>query len=162
LVDKAADALASMKEISRAALERMIEKTPVRPRAGRLVVTCDERVVCTVALQGRMLIGRSRDNDLHLPSRYLSRHHAAILPTEQGHYYVVDLNSANGVLVNGKSVASSLLLDGDVLALGQFRISVELSEPLLERVASDVPPTHETDIMPAPTYEPPAVRAIKR
>jgi type II secretory pathway predicted ATPase ExeA len=160
LVDRAANSLASMKESARAALERMVEKTPVPPRAGRLIVTCDDRVVCTVALQGRMLIGRSKDNDLHLPSRYLSRHHAAILPTEQGHYYVVDLNSANGVLVNGKSVASSLLLNGDVLALGQFRIKVELSEPVRENVA-DVPATQETDIMPAPAYELPAARVIK-
>jgi type II secretory pathway predicted ATPase ExeA len=161
LVDKSANALASMKEISRVALERMVETTPVEPRSGRLVVSCDDRVVCTFALQGRMLIGRSKDNDLHLPSRYLSRHHAAILPTEQGHYYIVDLNSANGVLVNGKSVASSLLLNGDVLELGQFRINVELSEPLPEPAASDVPAAHETDIMPAPAYETSAARASK-
>jgi hypothetical protein len=62
--------------------------------------------------------------------------------------------------VNGKSVASSLLLNGDVLALGQFRIKVELSEPVRENVA-DVPATQETDIMPAPAYELPAARVIK-
>lgn len=160
-IEKAASALASMKENSKAALERMAEEPPAQPSSGRLVVSCDGRMVSTIALNGRMLIGRSQDNDLFLPSRYLSRHHAAILPTEQGHYYIVDLNSANGVLVNGKAVASSLLFNGDVVALGQFRIKVEISEPLREHVAADAASTHETDIMPTPFYEAPAVRVIK-
>ena len=161
MVERAANALASMKENSKAALERMAAETPVQPSEGRLVVSCDGRVVCTTALNGRMLIGRSQDNDLFLPSRYLSRHHAAILPTEQGHYYIVDLNSANGVLVNGKSVASSLLFNGDILALGQFRIKVELGEPIRDQAVVEAAPAQETDIMPAPVYDPPSVRIIK-
>ena len=150
MVEKAAGALGSLKENSRAALERLAGETSAQPCAGRIVVSCDGRVVCTVALNGRMLIGRSRDNDIFLPSRYLSRHHAAILPTEQGHYYIVDLNSANGVLVNGKSVTSSLLFNGDVLALGQFNIKVELSEPIRNEIPPDAVSSHETDIMPVP------------
>jgi type II secretory pathway predicted ATPase ExeA len=159
LVDKAANALASIKEETRSALERIVEKKPVQPRAGRLVVSCQERVVRTAALNGRMLIGSSTDNDLHLPSRYVSRHHAAILQMEQGHYYVVDLNSANGVLVNGKSVSNSPLLDGDVLALGPFRISVELVEPHSDDTTANLT-TSDTDIMPAPGFVAP-LRVIK-
>jgi type II secretory pathway predicted ATPase ExeA len=161
LVDKAANALGSIKEDSRAALERIPEKAPVQLRAGRLVVSCQERVVRTVALHGRMLIGSSTDNDLHLPSRYVSRHHAAILQMEQGHYYIVDLNSANGVLVNGKSVSNSPLLNGDVLSLGPFRINVELIEPHLEDTTANLAMTSDTDIMPAPGFVAP-FRVIKR
>jgi type II secretory pathway predicted ATPase ExeA len=159
LVEKAVNAVASIKEDSQVALEPAVVQAPAHPRAGRLVVTCEGRVVRTAALRGRMLIGRSTDNDLHLPSRYVSSHHAAILQMEQGHYYIVDLNSANGVLVNGKSVSNSPLLDGDVLSLGQFRINVELCNPEREDAASDIA-TDETDVMPAPAYAP-VLRAIK-
>jgi hypothetical protein len=161
LVDKAANALGSIKEDARAALERMPERAPVQVRAGRLVVSCQERVVRTVALHGRMLIGSSTDNDLHLPSRYVSRHHAAILQMEQGHYYIVDLNSANGVLVNGKSVSNSPLLNGDVLSLGPFRINVELNEPLRDDAIASLAMTSDTDVMPAPGFVAP-LRVIKR
>jgi pSer/pThr/pTyr-binding forkhead associated (FHA) protein len=107
-----------------------------------------------------MLIGSSTDNDLHLPSRYVSRHHAAILQMEHGHYYIVDLNSANGVLVNGKSVSSSPLLNNDVLSLGPFRINVELIEPQREDITANLA-TSDTDVMPAPGFVAP-LRVIKR
>jgi len=126
-----------------------------------LVVSCSGKIVNTVGLQGRLLIGRDPDNDLRLPGRYMSRHHAAILPTAEGHYYVIDLNSANGVRVNGRRVDRSPLHDGDVLGLGQFRIKLELkgralTEPDLPEAAG------ETDIVPVPGYEEPVVRAVKR
>jgi pSer/pThr/pTyr-binding forkhead associated (FHA) protein len=80
---------------------------------------------------------------------------------EHGHYYIVDLNSANGVLVNGKLVSNSPLLNGDVLSLGPFRINVELMEPHREDETSDVTSTSDTDIMPAPGFVAP-IRVIKR
>jgi pSer/pThr/pTyr-binding forkhead associated (FHA) protein len=125
-------------------------------------VSCNGKLVRTMELNGRILIGRNRDNDLFLPSRYLSRHHAAILPMAEGHYYIVDLNSANGVLVNGKLVDRSLLYNGDVVSLGQFRLKVELNEvPAEEPALPDRISVDETEIMPMPAYEAPAVRISK-
>jgi hypothetical protein len=66
------------------------------------------------------------------------------------------------VLVNGKLVDRSLLYNGDVVSLGQFRLKVELNEVPVEEPS---PPDHisveETEIMPIPAYESPSVRIIK-
>jgi len=165
LVQKAASALAALKgnaTISDTLEIKRLEDSDAPPKAGRLVVSCNGKLVRTVGLERRMLIGRSRDNDLCLPSRYLSRHHAAVLPSPEGHYYIVDLNSANGVLVNGKLVSRSLLYNGDVVSLGQFRLKVEFDEvPIAEGTLPGGVSLDDTDVMPTPAYETPAVRVIK-
>ncbi|MEJ2212320.1 MAG: FHA domain-containing protein, partial [Anaerolineae bacterium] len=45
-------------------------------------------------------LGRSQDNDVHVPDERASRHHARI-DVQQGVYVISDLGSANGTLVNG-------------------------------------------------------------
>jgi hypothetical protein len=159
MVHRATATLPTFKDNAKIALERIEAAASARPSTGRVIVSCNGAIVRNADLRGRMLIGRSEDNDLFFPSRYLSRHHAVILPTEQGHYYIVDLNSANGVLVNGKRVSSSLLYNGDIVSLGQFRIKVELDEPLAEPTLPRS--TNETDIMPGPSCEDAAVRIVK-
>jgi hypothetical protein len=97
------------------------------PPRGHLLISKGGKVVNRVALGQRTLIGRSEHNDLCLASPYLSRHHAVIVGTPEG-YYVVDLNSVNGVLVNGNPVTRAVLCDHDVLTLGPFRIKVQIPE----------------------------------
>jgi pSer/pThr/pTyr-binding forkhead associated (FHA) protein len=57
----------------------------------------------------------------------LSRHHAAIIGTPEG-YYVLDLDSINGVLLNGKPIERSVLCNEDVLSIGAFRLKLQLPE----------------------------------
>ena len=75
------------------------------------------------------MIGRSNLNDLCLDSDYLSRHHALILKSDTG-YSVTDLNSENGVLINGEAANVAPLNDGDVIRIGPYRIKVELADRL--------------------------------
>lgn len=168
MVKKAAASLAALKD--QAAKSDTIElkqlredSCPAGAAPGRLVVSCNGSVISEIVLNGRLLIGRSKDNDLYLPSRFLSRHHAAILPTPDGHYYIVDLNSANGVLVNGKLVSRGVLYDRDVIGLGPFRLKVKLNDVPARDVTvpgADVP--EETDRMPIPAYAAPPVRIVRR
>jgi pSer/pThr/pTyr-binding forkhead associated (FHA) protein len=51
----------------------------------------------------RVSIGRSRESDIFLPDQWLSRHHAEIVERPDG-YYVADLQSKNGTLLNGAPV----------------------------------------------------------
>lgn len=168
MVKRAAASLAALKDNSAKSdtleLKQLTEDgRPAESAAGRLVVSCNGAVVSEIALRGRLLIGRSKDNDLHLPSRFLSRHHAAILPTPEGHYYIVDLNSSNGVLINGKLVNRSVLYDRDVVGVGPFRLKVRLSEvPANEATLPDVEPLDETEMMPIPAYSESPVRIVKR
>lgn len=71
-------------------------------------------------------IGRELDNALRLADPSISRHHAVIRRTQAG-WEVQDLQSSNGVLVNGNRVPSSLLQDGDRVTLGQIQMT--FSEP---------------------------------
>jgi len=67
-------------------------------------------------------IGRELDNTLRLADPSISRHHCVIRLTGNG-YEVQDLQSSNGVLLNGSRVQTSPLRDGDRVTLGQIQIT---------------------------------------
>lgn len=140
---------------------RSAEQRVDSPPQGYVVVSRGGKVVSRMALRQRTLIGRSEHNDLCLPSPYLSRHHAVIVGTPQG-YYLVDLNSANGVLLNGRKIERAALCDEDVLGLGPFRLKVQVPESLAQ--GSPLPgetSLAETAVMPQQTEENTAVWRIK-
>ncbi len=66
---------------------------------------------------GRVVVGRSPDNELYIKSKFVSRHHAQFVSDDDG-CTVQDLNSTNGVFVDEEPVKSRLLHDGDVVSLG--------------------------------------------
>jgi chromosome segregation ATPase len=82
----------------------------------------------TYKLSRRMRIGRATDCELHIDSSSVSRHHALVMMGPRGGI-IEDLNSTNGVVVNGRKVTRHLLCDGDAVTLGdiQFRY---LAKPL--------------------------------
>lgn len=68
--------------------------------------------------EGTVVLGRSEDLQIPINHRSVSREHAEI--TGDGdHYNVRDLNSANGVNVNGRKASAQVLTSGDVVELGQ-------------------------------------------
>jgi hypothetical protein len=67
-------------------------------------------------------IGRSIDNDVHLPNDSISSHHAEIHRRREGGFYIVDLSSTNGVFVNEQEVTQTELNDGDLIELGEVRL----------------------------------------
>jgi type II secretory pathway predicted ATPase ExeA len=97
------------------------------PPQGYLLISRSGKVMTRVMLGQRTLIGRSEHNDVCLPSPYLSRHHAVIVGTPQG-YYVVDLNSVNGLSLNGRPIERAALCDQDLLVVGPFRLKVQIPE----------------------------------
>ena len=68
-----------------------------------------------------LILGRAADADLCLESEELSRHHAQ-LTRRNGEYTCTDLDSLNGVFLNGLRVHSVLLRDGDQLQLGDVTL----------------------------------------
>ncbi len=72
----------------------------------------------------RVTIGRSRESDIFLPDQWLSRHHAEIVRKGDA-FFVHDLGSKNGTLLNGEPVAGERALrDGDVITLGEHVLTL--------------------------------------
>ena len=80
----------------------------------------------------QVLIGRSNDNDISIPTPYVSKHHA-ILVRSGDSLLLVDLNSANGTYVNSKRVYRHVLQHNDVITVDRrsFFVTyrIEYSEP---------------------------------
>jgi len=103
---------------------RALDKTE-RPAAGapaRLVVVTTDLAGMEIPLdKASLVIGRTEENDVLLNHRSISRHHAKIVRDGE-HYTIVDLQSANGVRVNGEDYERIELGPGDVIELGHVKI----------------------------------------
>ena len=73
----------------------------------------------------RVVVGRGRKADLALAEATISRAHAAIGWDGRG-FYVEDLGSTNGTLVNGARVTRQPLKSEDEIQMGKLRIGVTL------------------------------------
>ncbi len=72
-----------------------------------------------VALPSQMVsLGRAPDNDIVVGDPATSGHHGRI-EVRQGSFWISDLGSTNGTLVNGEPVIEKQLSDGDMIAIGQ-------------------------------------------
>jgi serine phosphatase RsbU (regulator of sigma subunit) len=66
------------------------------------------------------VIGRTADAAIYLPSQVVSRRHAQIR-CEEGAYFIEDLGSFNGTLLNGRRIVGSQpLADGDQVTVGDY------------------------------------------
>jgi pSer/pThr/pTyr-binding forkhead associated (FHA) protein len=65
----------------------------------------------------KTLIGRQDDNDLQIDHPRVSRHHAELC-MDGSTYWLIDLGSRNGTLVNGRLVKQVELRHGDVVTIG--------------------------------------------
>lgn len=63
-------------------------------------------------------IGRGDSSGLTIDDPVVSRLHAALVSHPDGHYTICDLESANGVWLNGTRVAEAALADGDRIRIG--------------------------------------------
>jgi len=70
---------------------------------------------------GRLIIGRTPDNDVQIDSRFISRHHCQVITTLHS-CVVEDLNSTNGIYVKSNRVRRHYLNDGDVVLVGKHEL----------------------------------------
>jgi FHA domain len=77
-------------------------------------------------LIGGLSIGRSKEADVRIEDRYASSLHARVFSRE-GRFYVEDMNSTNGTLLNGATLQGEAeLIDADHVQIGDtvFRFEV--------------------------------------
>jgi hypothetical protein len=106
---------------------------------GRILLANEGKTVIERELKpGRLVIGRTPDNDLQIDSKFISRHHCQIV-TQLDSCLIEDLNSTNGIYVQSKRVRRHNLNDGDVVQVGQHEIMyIDERSP---RVRHSVEPT---------------------
>jgi FHA domain-containing protein len=68
-----------------------------------------------------MVIGRSKDTDIRVADANISRRHAEIRQ-EGSTFWIVDLDSTNGVAVNGRALKRAKLDDEDRITLGSTEL----------------------------------------
>jgi pSer/pThr/pTyr-binding forkhead associated (FHA) protein len=91
--------------------------------APRLVVVSAELKGQEYAcIRTEMKIGRTDDNDIVIDHRSLSRTHAKVVREDNGEWRILDMQSANGLTVNGESYAQAPLNNGDVVELGHVKL----------------------------------------
>jgi general secretion pathway protein A len=96
--------------------------TQVGEPVGRIIVATEGRTIQELPLSvGRVIVGRTSDNDVQIDSRFVSRHHCQIITGAEGSV-IEDLNSTNGIFVQGKRVRRYNLNDGDVVAIGKHEL----------------------------------------
>jgi len=106
--------------------ERALENTGSRRSdviLAHVALASEDTVLAEVPLRpGRVIIGRTSDNDIQVDSRFVSRHHCQIVTTAES-CVIEDLNSTNGMSVRGKRVRRHVLADGDIVMLGQHSLT---------------------------------------
>lgn len=88
----------------------------------------------------QLLVGRARESAVLLPADYVSRRHVQVSCTDQ-ELRVCDFGTRNGTLLNGHPLGtvSRPIAPGDVLQIGEYRLSFEAAVP----AGAPVPPQNE-------------------
>lgn len=130
----------------------------------RKLVISNGRSERELLLVGNIIVGRDPACHVSDPDPLLSRRHAEIVANLHG-VSVRDLNSRNGILVNGEKTREQVLLPGDVVQLGHLQLryveeNVRAADGMVSRgyerrPAPAVPPAPSFDrFRPDPTPQP--------
>jgi hypothetical protein len=98
-----------------------------RPASIELLVLSGELENQRFPLEKLLRLGREVDNDLTLPDKKVSRHHAILQRQGAIIYQISDLNSGNGTYVNGKRITEpTLLKNGDIVLIGDTKLTISI------------------------------------
>jgi len=97
--------------------------------AAKIILSMDGVVLQEYPLsKERMTIGRKAHNDIVIDNLAVSGEHAAIV-TIQNDSFLEDLDSTNGVMVNGATTKKHFLQNSDVIEIGKYKIKYLNDQP---------------------------------
>jgi hypothetical protein len=106
----------------------------------------------TVTQDRAIKIGKLSSSHLRIDDESASRMHAVIEITDGGEYFIIDLGSTKGTIVNGQKVNKAKLQSGDTIVLGNTKLVVTIGQPQQSGAGF-------TDEGPTQVSAPPAQRA---
>ena len=77
----------------------------------------------TIHLKDKMVIGRNQGCDVVLKDSSVSGRHAAVI-SKTGRWFIADLDSSNGILVDGEKVKQAKLVSGTRIQIGSASLIV--------------------------------------
>ena len=90
------------------------------------------------------IIGRDPTCEIQIFDRQVSRHHAKIKPNKKGQVVISDLDSKNGVFLNGERISKPVSLkDGDAIKIALIQQLIFVSSDATIPLDISVPPTEE-------------------
>ena len=87
-------------------------------------------------IREKLSIGRRESCDISMQFANISGLHCE-LNFRNGYWYIQDLNSTNGVKVNGQRVTSKLLHPGDEVTIGKRRYTIQYNLPADQRALEE-------------------------
>jgi hypothetical protein len=89
-----------------------------------LRITKDSVLLQELEIQaGRVTIGRDPENDIRLADLTVSRRHGQLRQEASGRYFVENLQSRNGIRLNGHEITQpAALTNGDLLRIGVYEL----------------------------------------
>ena len=119
-------------------LQQIHERQPVDAPVTRIEVRADGELIDEHAFPcGRIIVGRSADNEIYIKSKFVSRHHAQIVTDDDG-CIIEDLNSTNGVFLGERQIKKYRLRHGDTISVGVHQlVYYDLRESSVDEPAED-------------------------
>ncbi len=96
-------------------------------------------------LKDRLVIGRRQTCDICLPFANVSNNHCELI-LEQGYWKIKDMQSRNGVKVNGERVLEKRVYPGDEVSVSKHRFRLDYTPTTSRSADAEVDELHE-DIM---------------
>jgi len=106
------------------------------PGRDHLVLLSSHPPVAYPLDNGWTKVGRTLSADIRLDDPSVSRRHALVAIEPNRPALILDDRSLNGILLNGEPIERAELKDGDLVAIGIFRLVY------LERGSTDIPAEH--------------------
>ncbi len=100
--------------------QEVTKKAEARPLA--YLEMCDASQTKHPITIPSLKIGRGQHNDFVLRNDSVSGNHCVLNRSREGDWSITDLNSGNGVIVNGSQVQQARLQHGDTIELGELKM----------------------------------------
>jgi pSer/pThr/pTyr-binding forkhead associated (FHA) protein len=77
--------------------------------------------------QNEIIIGREPGSDIQIDNIAISREHACIVKGPND-CFIEDMNSKNGIFINGKKINKKFLKTNDEITIGKYSLQIVLEE----------------------------------